>query len=263
MEEIVNQRIADVIKWSAMSQRKFAETIDISQMIISSLFTRGSKPSCEMMRKIVKAFPQIDAHWLLTGEGKMIKEEENVQVVSVESEELPYITNDIVQSRNIDIRDLLESNSERVLRRSLTDLIGTDVDYVQRVITSAMAPLFMPGDMLFIRFLPVDANLISGAIYLIDTKSYGAMVRQIYVEKDRYVLHSLNSDYTELCISIENIYSIGIVVKSLRADFNLPHDTHTSKEQLDKILDSNARLIDELIKQNERSDKLIDKIING
>lgn len=263
MEKGVNQRVKAIIDYYSLTQRKFAEIVDTAQMNISSLFSRGSKPSCELLSKILVAFPQIDARWLLTGEGKMIKEEENVQVVSVESEELPYITNDIVQSRNIDIRDLLESNSERVLRRSLTDLIGTDVDYVQRVITSAMAPLFMPGDMLFIRFLPVDANLISGAIYLIDTKSYGAMVRQIYVEKDRYVLHSLNSDYTELCISRENIYSIGIVVKSLRADFNLPHDTHTSKEQMDKILDSNAKLIDELIKQNERSDKLINKIING
>lgn len=263
MEEGVNQRIKSIMEVYSLNQKQFAETIGVAQTTISSFFIRGSKPSSDILEQIVLKFPQIDARWLLTGEGKMIKEEENVQVVSVGSEELPYITNDIVQSRSLDIRYLVESNSERVLHRSLTDLIGTDVDYVQRVITSAMAPLFMPGDMLFVRFLPVDANLISGAIYLIDTKIYGAMVRQIYVEKDRYVLHSLNSDYTELCISKENIYSIGIVVKSLRADFNLPHDTHTSKEQMDKILESNAKLIDELIKQNERSDKLINKIING
>lgn len=263
MEVVAIQGIKAIINHYSLTQKKFCEIIGIPQMTLSSLFNRGTKVSSDILELILNAFPQIDARWLLTGEGKMIKEEENAQVVSVESEGLPYITNDIVQSRSLDIRYLVESNSERVLRRSLTDLIGTDVDYVQRVITSAMAPLFMPGDMLFIRFLPVDANLISGAIYLIDTKSHGAMVRQIYVEKDRYVLHSLNSDYTELCISRENIYSIGIVVKSLRADFNLPHDTHTSKEQLDKILESNTKLIDELIKQNERSDKLINKIING
>lgn len=263
MEEGVNQRIKSIIEVYSLNQKQFAETIGVAQTTISSFFIRGSKPSSDILEQIVLKFPQIDARWLLTGEGKMIKEEENVQVVSVESEELPYITNDIAQSRNLDIRELVESNSKRVLRRSLTDLIGIDVHYVQRVITSAMTPLFMPGDMLFIRFLPVDANLISGAIYLLDTKIYGAMVRQVYVEKDRYILHSLNSDYTDLCISRENIYSIGVVVKSLRADFNLPHDTHTSKERLDKILDSNAKLIDELIKQNERSDKLINKIING
>lgn len=32
---------------------------------------------------------------------------------------------------------------------------------------------------------------------------------------------------------------------------------------MNKITESNTKLINELIKKNERSDKLIDKIING
>ncbi len=98
-------------------------------------------------------------------------------------------------------------------------------DYVQKVITEAMVPTFQPGDLLFIQFLPDNAKLISGAIYLIDTRVYGAMVRQVFVEQDHYILHSKNPEYKELKLKKQDIYSFSLVLHSLRSDFKISKTT--------------------------------------
>lgn len=170
---------------------------------------------------------------------------------------LPYVKSEIVQSRSTNIRHLIETEPYKLEHRSMRQMIGNP-NYVQKVITSAMMPLFQPGDMLFVQFLPNDAKIISGAIYLVDTSAYGAMVRQVYVEDDYYCLHSLNPEYKELRLSRDQIYSISLVVRSLRSDFNPPlaHDVHASihkrEEQVERLLTMHEEAMAEIRRQNER-----------
>lgn len=171
---------------------------------------------------------------------------------------LPYVKGEIVQSRNIDIRQLIESEPQKLEYRTMRQMIGNP-DYVQKVITGAMMPLFQPGDLLFIQFLPEDAKLISGAIYLIDTKLYGAMVRQVYLEEDVYVLHSLNPDFHELRLKKSDIYSKALVLRSMRSDFNIPKPIpdvaatyRRREEQLERLLSMHEESLSEIRRQNER-----------
>ncbi len=171
---------------------------------------------------------------------------------------LPYVKGEIVQSRDINIRQLIESEPQKLEYRTMRQMIGNP-DYVQKVITAAMMPLFQPGDLLFIQFLPEDAKLISGAIYLVDTKLYGAMVRQVYIEEDTYVLHSLNPDFNELRLKKSDIYSKALVLRSMRADFNIPKPTpdiaaiyRRREEQMERLLTMHEESLSEIRLQNER-----------
>lgn len=189
---------------------------------------------------------------------------------------LPYVKGELVQSRNVNIRQLVEEQSESLEFRSLRQLLGGEVDYFQKVITAAMMPLFQPGDLLFIRFLPEDAKLISGAIYLVDSKAYGAMVRQVYVDGDVLRLHSLNTDFVELVVHRDEVYGMGLVVRSMRSDFNMPttlpdiQSMFKEREvQMQRMLEAQDKLICEITEQNkrlererERQDKLIEKLID-
>lgn len=282
------------------------------------------------IRKQIEAkYKDLNVDWLITGEGEMLNPVatptqadvmspypvvEDAEIVGRQSQvqrcedargvtieecnelcpaKLPYVKGEIVQSRNIDIRQLIESEPQRLEYRTLRQMIGNP-DYVQKVITAAMMPLFQPGDLLFIQFLPEDAKLISGAIYLVDTKLYGAMVRQVYIEEDTYVLHSLNPDFNELRLKKSDIYSKALVLRSMRSDFNIPKPLpdvaatyRRREEQLERLLtmheDSlaeirlqNERMAEERRRQDEerkaqfeqmiaernRQDKLIEKIIN-
>lgn len=200
----------------------------------------------------------------LIGEQSSIPHHADTRALSIEEcnelcpARLPYVKGEIVQSRDIDIRQLIESEPQKLEYRTLRQMIGNP-DYVQKVITAAMMPLFQPGDLLFIQFLPEDAKLISGAIYLVDTKLYGAMVRQVYIEEDTYVLHSLNPDFNELRLKKNDIYSKALVLRSMRSDFNIPKPSpdvaatyKRREEQLERLLAMHEESLAEIRLQNER-----------
>lgn len=191
-----------------------------------------------------------------------IKTTAHEEVCEVCAAKIPYVKSEIVQSRYIDIKQMIHSNSSRLEYRSMRDILGYDVDYVQKVITAAMMPLFQPGDYLFIQFLPSDAKIISGAIYLIDSKAYGAMVRQVYVDDDVLRLHSLNPDFKELELHRQDVYSISLVVRSMRSDFNMPQSLadfekifQKREEQMQRLLMMNESAMSEISRQNERMER--------
>lgn len=210
----------------------------------------------------------------LEGEGSMLRSQADVEYrEDIEEDEIidcnivPYVSTEIARDANIDIKNLVANNSNEIKLRNLPDLMGT-FDYAQKVITSAMAPLFLPGDFLFVKFLPDNTTPISGAIYLLDTSKFGAMVRQVYLEGDTYKLHPINSDYKEIDLKREDIFSIGLVVRSLRADFNMPSgecelraSLQSRDRQIDGMMDTTTKLVDESIRQNERMSTLVNELI--
>lgn len=72
----VNERIKILIeKLEEENQRKFALKIGVSTTGLNSMLpgNRESKPSFEVLNKILSTYPQVSATWLLTGEGEMFK----------------------------------------------------------------------------------------------------------------------------------------------------------------------------------------------
>lgn len=242
--------------------------------------------------KIRRAFPDLNVDWLQTGEGEMFNPSTTVIIGNVTGNgnnfiagnhnrvgtyaeivddvragdvcctdqcpvTLPYVKSEIVQSRDIDIRQLIEENSHALEHRSVHDLLGPDANYIQKVLTAAMMPLFQPGDYLFVRFLPRDAKIISGAIYLIDSRAYGAMVRQVYVNGEDLHLHSLNPKFKELILHRDEVFSISLVVRSLRSDFNMPTEIPNITQLMQRRDDQIDHLIEQIDKASERESRLI------
>lgn len=73
METTVLQRIRSFIEYINVSDRKFAETIGLPQTTISSLFKRGNEPNVSIISAILKAYPNINMEWLISGNGCMVK----------------------------------------------------------------------------------------------------------------------------------------------------------------------------------------------
>lgn len=70
----INSRIAKIINDLPISAYAFAKATGISQPLIHSYITTDKNPSSSMIEKILLTYPDIDANWLLTGKGSMIKE---------------------------------------------------------------------------------------------------------------------------------------------------------------------------------------------
>lgn len=61
----------------AKSERDFALAVGVSQQTMSN-YLKGRNPSYEALEGIIRAYPDVNAEWLLTGEGEMLKTTANI-----------------------------------------------------------------------------------------------------------------------------------------------------------------------------------------
>ena len=67
--ETINDRIDFVIRAKAGSRSKFAETIKVSPQYVNKIASPGGSVGLEPILTILRLYPDIDARWLLLGEG--------------------------------------------------------------------------------------------------------------------------------------------------------------------------------------------------
>lgn len=272
----IKERLILFVKFNKLSNSSFERLIGMSNGYIANI---KKNIKTDYLERILKEFPNINKDWLLYGTGNMLNvnsddTEYYQDVVDATEEDLencnncqyriPFIPDSYVRSPEVNIRDLIKTKSSELRHSSLRDIIGDDINYYQRVTTNAMAPDFMPGDILLIKFIP-RSNVISGGVYILDSTVKGCMVRQIDFDESTYTLHASNPDYRDLTLNKSDIMSFGRVVCLLRTNFNLSPANISNQsiikdktDQIDKLIDEQSKLIDEIIRQNKRQDTLID-----
>lgn len=194
---------------------------------------------------------------------------------------IPFVSKEIASSPNYDIRKLVREGSPLLDLFPLFKMIN-GVDYVQTVITMAMAPRYMPGDYLFISF--DEGQVHSGKLYLVDTKTYGTVLRHVYKDnvKGGYRLTARNPEFADVFVSFEDVYSVNSVLlhvntnTSLTSEVNLAEEVRKRDQQIKEltsshrelitaqaqVLQNQAELIAEIRESSKRQDALVDKIIN-
>jgi len=69
INERVNKIITDLFNGNKTA---FSKRIDVKPTTVSNIVNeRATKPSSEILKNIIKAIPEINPSWLLTGEGEM------------------------------------------------------------------------------------------------------------------------------------------------------------------------------------------------
>ena len=68
------ERLQEVINYEGLTVSAFARKIGVvDQTIRGIVVQKRNKPSFDILEKIIQTFDWIDAEWLLTGRGEMIK----------------------------------------------------------------------------------------------------------------------------------------------------------------------------------------------
>ncbi len=90
MENITKaiNRLLKFIEYKEITVNKFSQIIDVSNSYFSKMVRNNASIGSNILEKIVRTFPEIDANWLLTGEGKMLKEHASINIVN--EEHTPY-----------------------------------------------------------------------------------------------------------------------------------------------------------------------------
>lgn len=67
------ERIQQLLEAEGLTPPQFAERIGVQRSAISHIMSGRNKPSFDMMRRIIEAFPHVSAEWLIAGRGSMHK----------------------------------------------------------------------------------------------------------------------------------------------------------------------------------------------
>lgn len=69
----INQRILEIIEFYGITRYKLSQETGVSETVLLNISKGKNKPSVDILNKLLNKYKAIDANWLLTGEGEMLK----------------------------------------------------------------------------------------------------------------------------------------------------------------------------------------------
>jgi len=70
----MNQRLQQFLAAENISQAQFADTIEVARASISHVLAGRNKPGYDFIRSIADHYPKLNLDWLITGKGKMYRD---------------------------------------------------------------------------------------------------------------------------------------------------------------------------------------------
>ena len=74
----MKERIKSILDLEQISPAKFADIIGVQRSSMSHILSGRNNPGFDFIHNLLIRFPHINADWLLTGRGKMIKENQGI-----------------------------------------------------------------------------------------------------------------------------------------------------------------------------------------
>ena len=173
---------------------------------------------------------------------------EEVRAEVISEAVVPIVPKEIAQKVNTNIKEYIEENASELEHFDPLS-ITAEVDGAERICTTSMAATFVPGDVVFVRFLKDKAHIIDGAMYYFDLKTRPTMIRMVKIVDDNsLLLRALNPRYGDVYIKKEEINNIGELKGMYRATFSdlsaeIEEVRRKKDEQVDKLIAQNGEAL--------------------
>lgn len=198
----LKQRLVSFIYYKRLSQKKFEDSIGVSNGYVNSI-SKGI--GADKLEKICSKYPELNRKWLLYGQGEMLNPIQLGGIHSVAS--APHAisaVNSTVNAQGASCTPHAPANEVCIVPEEISELPDTDVyelvkggglngaerlnavgrhiriDMYWRVREDAMMPRFMRGDILALAALPEGAMFPNGSPMVVDTRPFGFVFRRVY-----------------------------------------------------------------------------------
>ena len=240
-KSIVRDRLKEFIAYCGISVRQFQIAAGLSNSFVASI-DQSIAPKSQV--KIISAFPDLNMGWLLTGDGTMLKGQQPQQYnspnavignnnvvqshntygskipnVITEKKTAPLVPISLAKRENVDLYKVMREpnlQAEHITRvNSFAEL-----DFYYSVCDDSMRPDFKCGDILALRAIDEGSYIINGNIYVLDTISYGLILRVIKQRGDIYECNTLqNTDrYEAFNVPITDVFRVYNIKGLLRTN---------------------------------------------
>lgn len=289
MDSVRQNRLRKVFDYLVFSgefktQSEFAEIIATNKTNLSSAMNGNEKYlSDSLFQKICTAFPALNEEWLKTGEGEMLKvpatltvfaptdeerkeigesvdikaypaevvEEirEEIKAEMEEAESVLFVSSKVANDASINVRKYIEKRGDEMERIKPSDLVA-EADIAERIRKGSMMPTFMPGDIVFVRFLDDKKIISDGHTYYFDLKDRPTIIRKVKIEGEKLRLIAENPTFGDIITTFAEIDNVADIVGMFRSSFSNQYAEieavrRKKDEQIDNLLLQNGGLIEQ------------------
>lgn len=233
----IKERVVKFLEHLKIGQKKFEIATGLANGFVSSI---GEGISTKSVNKIAKTYPELNTNWLLTGEGQMLKGDNKSTSksngspanVSVDMGDqilmmVPLVPQDAVAG-------YLNGYADPEYLEELTKVPwvvdkehkGTYMTFTVRnnSMRDGTEAGYKEGDKVLGREIPRDMwrnklHLNKWTDFVIVHKTDGALLKQIIdhdITKGIITLHSLNSDYKDFTVKLDDLLQLFNVVQVAR-----------------------------------------------
>ena len=96
----MNRRFQTILDLENLSPAQLADRLGVQRSGISHILSGRNKPSFELLQRVVQSFPEISAEWLITGNGKPLKEQNQAATSGAASSATSGATSGAANSRS-------------------------------------------------------------------------------------------------------------------------------------------------------------------
>ncbi|MBQ6780255.1 MAG: LexA family transcriptional regulator [Treponema sp.] len=189
----ISEQLKNIRKKNGMTQAEFAEKLEVSTATVASVENGSREAPKGLMKSLVTKF-NVDARWLLTGEGNPDTEPASPQIIPQDGEEtacIPFYDIDVM-AHIAESLDLKEETPAGVLSiPGFKDCIACFPVY-----GSSMEPKISNGDVIAVSQAVTCDQILWGEIYLVITDAW-RVVKTVHPGKteEYIILRSINPAY--------------------------------------------------------------------
>jgi len=218
------ERMREYLDYKGISKYKFCNDLGFSNKFLDNSSNMGTDKAC----KILHHYPEINSDWLLTGNGAMLKENNNDIVImngdrktidSLQvSQEIPLYDLEAVAG----LRELFSSGKPQRVLDTIKIPNLPKCDGAISVTGDSMYPLLKSGDIILYKETEFE-NIFFGEMYLLSVKlnDWEEYITVKYVQKSEkgpefVKLVSQNSHHQPKDIHISKISALALIKASIR-----------------------------------------------
>lgn len=136
----MNNRLQQFLSAEDISQAQFADTIEVARASVSHVLAGRNKPGYDFIKSISDHYPKLNLEWLITGKGKMYKDntssrpspamQEQPESEDEYSDDLfsqantrPVAEPEVKKTSTVEIKDSTQIHKSLINQRSISKVI--------------------------------------------------------------------------------------------------------------------------------------------
>ena len=227
--ENISTRILKIIENESISVRRLEQKIGCSNGVLAKCVQKNTDISSIWVSKIIETNPKYNADWLLTGNGEMLKS--NNQPIGLIEE--PFISNKKIKPANnnekgsiplipIEAMAGFGTGEMQILEYECEHYVVPmfkDAEFLIPVRGSSMYPKYSSGDIVACKKIRIDTFFQWNKVYVIDTVQ-GALIKRVKrgIDDNQIRLISENEKYEPFEVPRSSINTLAIVVGVIRLE---------------------------------------------